>query len=110
MKEAIVGGVFALLGSLITFLGTYLTNRNAKREERQRQRIKSYLEEIKAFWNLEQLYSQAVADLRQKLPDEQGSKTAEGVKREFRKQNEEQGNIILSITAHDVDKMLSCFS
>lgn len=34
MKEAIIGGSFALLGSLVTFLGTYLANFNTKKDLR----------------------------------------------------------------------------
>jgi len=45
MKEAIIGGIFALLGSLVTFLGTYLANLNTKKEERNR----------KFAWNSERI-------------------------------------------------------
>ena len=33
------GGIFALLGSLVTFLGTYLSTLNTKKEERTTRQI-----------------------------------------------------------------------
>ncbi len=106
MHEAIITGIFTLLGSLITFLGTYFSNLNTKRDERNRRRIKNYLEEIKSYYNLEQLYIDEVAKLRQQLPQAHGSTTQLGVQREFRNRNEENGNICLSMTAKQVDKLL----
>ncbi|MBC6720695.1 hypothetical protein [Treponema sp. Marseille-Q4130] len=107
MHEAIINGIFALLGSLLTFLGTYLVNLNIKRDERNRKRIKNYLEEIKSFYNLEQLYMDAVSELRQKLPEVEGSKARQGIQKEFRNRNEENGNIGLSMTAKQVNKLLA---
>ena len=107
MKEAIIGGIFALLGSLVTFLGTYLANLNTKKEERTRKRIKNYLEEIKGFYNLEQLYMNAVAELRGKVPNNQESTAPLGIQKEFRRRNEDECGIILSMTDHQADKMLS---
>lgn len=107
MKEAIIGGVFALLGSLITFLGTFLANLNTKKEKRNRERMKTYLEEIKAFYNLEQLYMNEVAELRSKIPDAQESIKPLGIQREFRRKNEENGNVTLTMTSAMADKMLS---
>lgn len=107
MKEAIIGGIFALLGSLVTFLGTYLSNLNTKREEKNRKRIKSYLEEIKGFYNLEQLYMNAVAELRGKVPNNQESTAPLGIQKEFRRINEDECGIILSMTDHKVDILLS---
>ena len=104
MKEAIIGGIFALLGSLVTFLGTYLSTLNTKKEERTRRRIKNYLEELKGFYNLEQLYMKAVAQLRGKIPENQESASP---LKEFRKANEEECGIILSMTDHKADKLLA---
>lgn len=107
MKEAIIGGIFALLGSLVTFFGTYLANLNIKRDERNRQRIKSYLEEIKSFYNLEQLYMKAVSELRQKVNEDTGSKTEQGIQREFRRMNESNGNVTITMTSLEAEKLLS---
>ena len=93
MKEAIIGGIFALLGSLVTFLGTYISTLNTKKEERIRRRIKSYLEELKGFYNLEQLYMKAVAQLRGKIPENQESANPLGIQKEFRRANEEECGI-----------------
>ncbi len=107
MKEAIIGGIFALLGSLVTFLGTYLANLNTKKKERTRKRIKNYLEEIKGFYNLEQLYMNAVAELRGKISNNQESTNPLGIQKEFRRANEEECGIILSMTDHKADKLLA---
>ena len=107
MKEAIIGGIFALLGSLVTFLGTYLSNLNTKKEAKNRKRIKNYLEEIKGFYNLEKLYMKAVSELRGKIPNNQESTAPLGIQKEFRRINEDECGIILSMTDHQADKMLS---
>ena len=107
MKEAIIGGIFALLGSLVTFLGTYLSNLNTKKEEKNRKRIKNYLEEIKGFYKLEQLYMNAVAELRGKISNNQESTNPLGIQKEFRRANEEECGIIRSRTEHKADKILA---
>lgn len=107
MKEAIIGGIFALLGSLVTFLGTYLSNLNTKKEEKNRKRIKNYLEEIKGFYNLEKLYMKAVSELREKIPNNQESTNPLGIQKEFRRANEDECGIILSMTDHMADKLLA---
>ena len=113
MQEAIIGGVFALSGVLLTFLGNYLLSRNARQRERMEARMKKNLAEIKAFYNLEQLYMTAVAELRAKLaesgaelPDGAKSTSPQGVQREFRSRNEENGNSVITMTAHSVDVLL----
>lgn len=90
MKEAIIGGIFALLGSLVTFLGTYLSTLNTKKEERTRKRIKNYLEELKGFYNIEKLYMKAVAQLRGKITENQESANPIGIQKEFRRANEKR--------------------
>ena len=113
MQEAIIGGVFALSGVLLTFLGNYLLSRNARQRERMEAHMKKNLAEIKAFYNLEQLYMTAVADLRAKLaeagvelPDGAKSTAPLGVQREFHSRNEENGNGVITMTAHSVDVLL----
>ena len=90
MKETIIGGIFALLGSLVTFLGTYLSTLNTKKEERTRKRIKNYLEELKGFYNIEKLYMKAVAQLRGKTTENQESASPIGIQKEFRRANEKR--------------------
>lgn len=90
MKEAIIGGIFALLGSLVTFLGTYLSTLNTKKEERTRKRIKNYLEELKGFYNIEKLYMKAVAQLRGKITENQESASPIGIQKEFHRANEKR--------------------
>lgn len=107
MNEHIIAGIFSLVGVVVGCFGTYFVSLKIQKYERNRQRIKKYLEEIKGFYNLEQLYVAAVVDLRQKLPDESGSKTSDGVKREFRRKNEENGNFPLTMTSLEVDKLIS---
>ena len=107
MKEAIIGGIFALLGSLVTFLGTYLSTLNTKKEERTRRRIKNYLEELKGFYNLEQLYMKAVAQLRGKIPENRESARPRGIQKEFRKASEGECGTILAMTDHKADKLLA---
>ena len=105
--SAAMVGIFALLGSLVTFLGTYLSKLNTKKEEKNRKRIKNYLEEIKGFYNLEKLYMKAVSELREKIPNNQESTAPLGIQKEFRRINEDECGIILSMTDHQADKMLS---
>ena len=107
MKEAIIGGIFALLGSLVTFFFFFLANLSTKKEERTRKRIKNYLEELKGFYNLEQLYMNAVAELRGKISNNQESTNPLGIQKEFRRANEEECGIILSMTDHKADKLLA---
>lgn len=107
MKEAIIGGIFALLGSVVTFFGTYLASLNTKNEERNRKRIKNYLEEIKGFYNLEQLYMKTVSELRGKIPNNQESTNTLGIQKEFRRLNEDECGIILSTTDRKVDKLIA---
>ena len=106
MKEIIITGVFTILGSIVTFWGTYLINKDVKRQERDRFYIKQYLEEIKSFYNLEQLYMKEVEKLRSQLPDSEGSKKALGIQKEFRSANEENGNVI-TMTATKAEKRLA---
>lgn len=98
---------FSLGGVLITFAGTYFMSRNSKREERCRTYMKQNLEELKAFYNLEQLYMKAVADLRKQLPDAEGSTNELGIQREFRRLNEDNANVTITTTANSADKMLA---
>ena len=90
MKETKIGGIFELLGSLVTFLGTYLSTLNTTKEERTRKRIKNYLEELKGFYNIEKLYMKAVAQLRGKITENQESASPIGIQKEFRRANEKR--------------------
>ena len=107
MKEVIITGAFTILGSIVTFFGTYLINKNAKQQEQNRFYIKRYLEEIKSFYNLEQLYMEEVEKLRLQLPDSEGSKKALGIQKEYRNKNEENGNVIITMTASGAEKRLA---
>lgn len=107
MTEIITSGIFAILGSLVTILGTCLINRQTKRKERDRQNMKRYLEEIKSFYNLEQLYMKEVEKLRSQLPDSEGSKKALGIQKEFRNTNEDNGNVIITMTATEAERRLA---
>ena len=107
MSDAIVSGLFSLGGVMITFVGTYFLNRNFKREERCRHYMKQNLEELKAFYNLEQLYMKAVADLRKQLPEPEGSTNELGIQREFRRRNEDNENVTITMTAKNADKALA---
>ncbi|MGN0740311.1 MAG: hypothetical protein ACI4LX_09105 [Treponema sp.] len=109
MKEIIIAGIFTLLGSVITFLGTYLLNRNVEREKKNRHKMKRYLLELKSFYNLEDLYLKEIEKLRQKLPDEEGSKKYNGIKNEFREQNETNGNECITITANKAEHLLLAY-
>ena len=92
MEEIIIAGIFTLLGSLISSLGTFIVNRDANQKKKYRYKIKMYLKEIE--------------NLRQKLPDEEGSKKYNGIKNEFRAKNEINGNECITITANQADRLL----
>ena len=106
MKEIIIAGIFTLLVSLISFLGTFIVNRDANQKKKYRYKIKMYLKELKSFYNLEDLYLKEIENLRQKLPDEEGSKKYNGIKNEFRAKNEINGNECITITANQADRLL----
>ena len=113
MSDLVAGALLTLGGSIVSFVGSYILTRNAKQQEKNKAYIKKYLEEIKSFYNLEQLYMAAVAELRKKLieagcelPDNAKSTTLLGVQREFRSQNEESNNII-TMTAKEAEKRLA---
>ena len=106
MKEYIINGIFALLGSAITILGTFLANRNSKKQEQNRKNLEKYLKEIKAFYNLEQLYINAVSELRSSIPDNKESTNIQSIKNEFRRINEKNGNILITMTDNQVEKDL----
>lgn len=65
-----------------------------------------YLKELKSFYNLEDLYLKEIENLRQKFPDEEGSKKYNGIKNEFREKNITIGNECITITANRVDRLL----
>ena len=113
MSDLVAGALLTLVGSIVTFVGSYILTRNAKEQEKNKDYIKKCLEEIKSFYNLEQLYMASVAELRTKLieaggelPDNAKSTTPLGVQREFRSQNEENNNII-TMTAKEAEKRLA---
>ena len=49
----------------------------------------------------------AVSELRGKIPNNQESTAPLGIQKEFRRINEDECGIILSMTDHQADKMLS---
>lgn len=49
----------------------------------------------------------AVAQLRGKIPENQESASLLGIQKEFRRANEEECGIILSMTDHKADKLLA---
>ena len=102
MSEQIITGLFALGGAFIGLLGTLLT----ERRERNREYMRHNLKQIKSFYNLEALYLKEIERLRNRLPDEEGSKKANGIKVEFRSQNEENGSEPISMTANRAAHLL----
>ena len=102
MSEQIITGLFTLGGAFIGLLGTLLT----ERRERNREYMRHNLKQIKSFYNLEALYIAEIERLRNRLPDEEGSKKANGIKVEFRSQNEENGNDHIEITAREAERQL----
>ena len=106
MSEAIITGIFGLGGALIGSLGTLIATHISARRERNRNYMRLNLEQIKSFYNLEALYIAEIERLRNRLPDEEGSKKANGIKVEFRSQNEENGNDHIEITAREAERQL----
>lgn len=102
MAEQIITGLFTLGGAFIGLLGTLLT----ERRESNRNYMRHNLEQIKSFYNLEALYIAEIERLRNRLPDEEGSKKANGIKVEFRSQNEENGSEPISMTANRAAHLL----
>ena len=52
-------------------------------------------------------YGVGSADKTQKIPENQESASPLGIQKEFRKANEEECGIILSMTDHKADKLLA---
>ena len=107
MSNEVINGIFSLSWVALTFLGTYILNRNSKKQERSKYYQKQYLEELRSFYNLEKLYINAIADLRKKLPDEDGSITELGIQREFRRKNEDNDNVPITMTEHNASVRLA---
>ena len=106
MNEIMNSVCSGLAGVVLTVLVNYIATLNIKREKKNRECMRGYLEQLKSFYNLESLYREEVEKLRNKLPDAEWSKTDLGIKKEFRKRNEEDGNKKIVMTAGKAEQLL----
>ena len=107
IKATIITGIFTLLSAFLTFIMTYLINKESEKQKRAIARKEYLLNQIKAFYNLEKLYIEEVYKLRNEIPETEGSKALDGIKKEFRRKNEDVVGTTIEMTALEADKELS---
>ncbi len=79
---ALVAGGFAIIGSIVTGLFTYISATKQKEADRYKQRLVQAYRDIASFHRLEERYTKAL---------ETTSKSAESWKREVRKNQRDEG-------------------
>ena len=82
MQVAVLAAAAALLGSFITGLITYLTAVKQRQAEKYKRRLQVAYKDIIAFYKLEEAYTKALSTQ---------ARSAESVKREFRKSLRDNG-------------------
>ena len=103
MNEIIINGIFTLCGAMIGTLGTgffmYMQNKTDKESEMLRKDLVRTANQVKSYWNLENLYCEALS----KAID----KKTQPLKIEFRDKVEELNYDRPDMTERDADKIIS---
>lgn len=102
---ALIGLTGAVIGAVITVAGQFV---GVKIEEKKK-KIKAIANQYASFYELEKLYLEEIEKLRQGEKTSGNGKAADGIKREFRKKNEENGNPKISETSRSIKKFLDEF-
>ena len=66
MKESIVNGIFALSGTLLGGVISYIIARNAKELNILKSQVNILSKQVISYWNLEKLYSEEIGKLLSK--------------------------------------------
>ena len=83
MNEAIISGIFTLLGAIVGSVGVIVAGKISKRKVNLENKARQFAKQIEAYWNLERLYSEEYGKLTNTA-----SKT---VKEDFRSKVENMG-------------------
>lgn len=102
MEKEIVIAIITLTGTVIGALIPATFNLLAAKLETKKEKIASVLCQYASFYELEKLYLEEIERLRKGEPASGNGKTAEGIKREFRGRNEENGNVHIEMTSRSV--------
>lgn len=66
MSESVITGIFALSGTLLGGLISYLIARNAKELKTLKSQVNNLSNQIISYWNLEKLYSEELSKIHSK--------------------------------------------
>lgn len=83
MNEAIITGIFTLLGAISGGLITYLTTRNVKEIKTLKSQVNHLSKQVISYWNVEKLYSDEISKLL--------TKPAKTVLQEYREKIQSMG-------------------
>lgn len=83
MNEAIISGMFTVLGAVVGAVGAIVAGKISRRKVNLENKVQQFANQIEAYWNLEKLYSEELGKLTNTA-----SKT---VKEDFRARVENMG-------------------
>lgn len=98
MNEAIISGIFTLLGAIVGSVGVIVAGKISKRKVNLENKARQFAKQIEAYWNLESLYS-----------DEFGKVTntaSKTVKEDFRSKVENMGYERPTMTANKAREII----
>ena len=98
MSEPIITGVFALSGTVLGGLISYLIARNEKEIKTLKSQVNNLSNQIISYWNLEKLYSEELSKLT--------SKTQKTVLQEYREKIESMDMERPTMTEKEARKIL----
>ena len=98
MNESILKGIFALSGTLLGGLISYLIARNAKETKTLKSQVNILSKQVISYWNLEKLYSEELGKLN--------AKSAKTVIQEYREKIESMDFERPTMTEKEAKKIL----
>jgi len=99
MNESILNGIFALSGTLLGGVISFLMSRNANEIKTLKSQLNRLSKQIVSYWNLEKLYSDEISKVT--------SKPAKTVLQEFRERIEEMNLERPTMTEREAKKILT---
>jgi hypothetical protein len=99
MNESILNGIFALSGTWLGGLISYLIARNAKETKTLKSQVNILSKQVISYWNLEKLYSEEIGKLN--------SKPAKTVLQEYREKIESMDFERPTMTEKEAKKILT---
>lgn len=98
MNEVIISGVFTVLGAIVGAVGAIVAGNMSRRKVNVKHKAQQLAKQIEAYWNLENLYSEALGKLTNT-----SSKT---VKEDFRSKVENLGFERPTMTANKAKEII----